>query len=185
MLLDPLIARTIGIGLGLMFALAAWHKASDAASFRVTLLEYQVLPDALVAPATRIVPIIEFLLALGWLTALYRPELTATASAVVLGAYGVAIAVNLVRGRAHFDCGCGFGGTHDREQFLSWGLVVRNAILTAAALITLAPASSRALGAGDYATLVAALIAAALLFGASNQLLANRAAIDLWRKPRD
>ena len=50
------------------------------------------------------------------------------------------------------------------------------------ALTTMLPAASRALGVGDYLTLVAALIAMALLFGAANQLLANRAAIDTWRK---
>ena len=50
-MLDPLIVRAISIGLGLMFLLAGYHKLTDGAAFRITLLEYQVLPEALVAPA--------------------------------------------------------------------------------------------------------------------------------------
>jgi len=38
------------------------------------------------------------------------------------------------------------------------------------------------IGFSDYLTMLAALLAGALLFGAANQLLANRAAIDTWRK---
>ena len=47
--------------------------------------------------------------------------------------------------------------------------------------MTLLPTGSRELGFGDYATLTAALLACSLLFGAMNQLLANRAAINTWR----
>ena len=54
---DPLIIKAISIGLGLMFLAAAWHKLSGAAQFRITLLEYQVLRDALVGLTSRIVPV--------------------------------------------------------------------------------------------------------------------------------
>ena len=107
---------------------------------------------------------------------------TAIASATLLGIYALAIGINLYRGRVHFDCGCSFGGKEDREQFLSGGLVVRNLVLIAAALVTLIPVSNRAIGPGDYATLAAVLLAATLLFAAANQLISNRAAINTWRK---
>lgn len=181
-MLDPLIVKAISIGLGLMFVLAGYHKLADAAGFRITLLEYQVLPESLVAPASRIIPIFELLLGGAWLFAWYGAGMTAYASAGLLGIYALAIGLNIARGRVHFDCGCGFGGKSDNEQYLSGGLIVRNLILIAAALLTTLPASSRALGFGDYATLVAALLAMALLFGAANQLLANRSAINTWRK---
>ena len=181
-MLDPLIVKTISIGLGLMFLLAGYHKFAEAAQFRVTLLEYQVLPESLVSPASRIVPIVEILLGGAWLFGWYQGGMTAITSVALLGLYASAISINLFRGRVHFDCGCGFGGQSDNEQYLSGGLVARNVVLIAAALVTTLPTPGRSLGLGDYATLVAALLAMALIFGATNQLLANRAAINTWRK---
>lgn len=51
--------------------------------------------------------------------------LSAAAALVVIGAYGVAMAVELLRGRTH-DCGCG-GVLGNRD--LSWALIARNGIL--------------------------------------------------------
>lgn len=180
-MLDPLIVEAISIGLGLMFLVSAVHKLNDSTQFRVTLIEYQLLPDALVVPASRVIPIVEILLGGGWLLSFYQQSLTAVASSILLGIYAAAVALNIYRGRVHFDCGCGFGGKNDREQYLSGGLVFRNLILVAAALLTLLPTGSRVFGFGDYLTLVATLLALALLFAAANQLLANRAAINTWR----
>jgi hypothetical protein len=182
--LDPLILKAISIGLGLMFVVAAWHKLTDSAGFRVTLLEYQVMPEALVAPSSRLIPVLELSLGAAWLLGWHAAGLTAISSAALLAVYAAAIGVNLARGRVHFDCGCGFGGKSDNEQYLSGGLVVRNLALIGAALLTLVPTSERALVPGDWLALLAALVAGVLLFGAANQLLANRAAINTWRKPK-
>lgn len=182
MLIDPLITKAISIGLGLMFIIAAYHKLAEAAQFRVTLLEYQVMPETLVAPASRVIPIVELLLGGAWLIGYYSQGMTAIASALLLGVYALAIGINIARGRVHFDCGCGFGGQSENEQYLSGGLILRNLLLIAAALVTLAPAGTREFGMGDYLTLVAVILAGSLLFAAANQLLANRAAINTWRK---
>lgn len=184
-MLDPLIVKTISIGLGLMFLFAAFHKLSEGSQFRVTLLEYQLLPEWLVSPASRIVPIFELLLGGGWLLSFYLQSLTAIGSAALLGIYTLAIGINIARGRVHFDCGCGFAGKSKNEHFLSGGLVLRNLVLIGAALLTLLPTGTRNLGFGDYLTVAAALLAGTLLFAAANQLLANRAAIDTWRKGHD
>lgn len=181
--LDPLIVKAISIGLGLMFLVAAWHKLADSAAFRIALIEYELLPGALVAPLSRVIPLAEILLGGSWLLASDVQSTTAIASATLLAVYALAIAVNIRRGRVHFDCGCGFGGKSDDEQYLSVGLIFRNLVLMGAALLTLLPAGTRDLRFGDYLTLIAALVAGALLFAAANQLLANRAAIDTWRKP--
>ena len=181
-MLDPVIITAISIGLGLMFLLAAYHKLSHGSEFRVTLLEYQLLPEWTISPASRVIPMVEILLGVSWLVPWSGQAITAVASAGLLGIYALAIGINLSRGRVHFDCGCSFGGKDDNEQFLSGGLVVRNLILIAAALITLLPATTRSLGFGDYAILVAVLLAATLLFTAANQLISNRAAINTWRK---
>lgn len=184
-MLDPLILKAISIALGTMFVVAALHKLSQGAQFRVTLYEYQLLPDALVPVAARVIPLVELLLGVGWFLSFFQPSLTAAGSALLLAAYTVAIAVNIRRGRVHFDCGCGFAGNNESEQYLSGGLLARNIVLIAAALLTLLPAASRSLGFADYLVLVAALLAGALLFAAANQLLANRGAINTWRKKLD
>lgn len=181
-MIDPLIVKAISIGLGLMFLLAGYHKLADGAAFRITLLEYQVLPETLVAPASRIIPIVEVLLGGAWLFAWYGAGMTAMASAGLLGVYAAAIALNIMRGRVHFDCGCGFGGKRENEQYLSGGLIARNVALIAAALVTMLPTATRELVFADYVILFAELLAMASLFGAANQLLANRAAINTWRK---
>lgn len=184
-MLDPLVVKAISIGLGLMFLFAAYHKLADAAQFRVTMLEYQLLPEPLIAPLSRIIPILEILLGGGWLLSYYTQGMTAIASALLLGVYTLAIGINIHRGRVYFDCGCGFGGKGDDEQYLSGGLIVRNLVLIGGALLTLLPVGGRALGFSDYLTLVAAILAVALLFAATNQLLTNRAAINTWRKRDD
>ena len=181
-MLDPLIAKAISVGMGVMFLVAAYHKLAEGPSFRVTLLEYQLLPEVLVSPMSRLLPLLELLLGASWLLAFYQQSITAIGSAILLGMYAFAIGINLMRGRHYIDCGCGFGGKSDSEQFLSGGLVMRNLILVALALLTLLPAIDRTLGFGDYATLAATLFATTLLFGASNQLISNRASINTWRK---
>ena len=181
-MLDPLIIKVISIGIGLMFILAGYHKLADGPAFRIALLEYQVLPEILIVPASWAIPFAELMLGSTWVFGWYATGMTAYASAVLLGLYAAAIVFNIARGRLHFDCGCGFGGKRNNEQYLSGGLVARNVVLSAAALVTTLPTPTRSLGLGDYATLVAALLAMALIFGATNQLLANRAAINTWRK---
>ncbi len=184
-MLDPLIVKASSIGLGLMFLVAAYHKFAEGPEFRATLYDYRVLPAALVPVAARVIPVVELLLGGSWLVFYYQPTLTAVASAVLLGIYALAIGVNLARGRLHIDCGCGFGGKTDSEQLITGGLVFRNLILLGIALLTLLPTTSRAFSAGDYVTLCAVLLVATLLFAAANQLIANRASINTWRKERD
>ncbi|MGI9204927.1 MAG: MauE/DoxX family redox-associated membrane protein [Woeseiaceae bacterium] len=184
-MLDPLIAKAISIGLALMFLIAAYHKFAEGPEFRATLFDYQVLPPSLVPLAARVIPVVELLLGGSWLVSYYQQSLTAVGSAVLLGIYALAIGINLARGRLHIDCGCGFGGRLDNEQFISGGLVFRNLILMVIALLTLLPVGARALGIADYVTLFAVVLVSILLFAAANQLIANRASINTWRKGHD
>ncbi|MGI9262356.1 MAG: MauE/DoxX family redox-associated membrane protein, partial [Woeseiaceae bacterium] len=94
-MLDPLIVKAISIGLGLMFLLAGYHKLADGAQFRITLLEYQVLPESLVPVASRTIPVVEILLGGAWLLGYYNAGITATASAALLGIYALAIGINI------------------------------------------------------------------------------------------
>jgi len=179
-MLDPLVLKLVSIGFGLLFLLAAVHKLTEFRKFRATFATYEIMPDALIAPVSILVPAIEGLLGTAWLLGI-QTGFVAIASAALLASYACAIAINLLRGRVHIDCGCSMGASAGRDQQLSWGLVARNSILIIAALAATLPASDRAIGIVDYVTLVAGLIAIVLLYGAANQLLNNGAAIGTWR----
>jgi len=183
-MLDPLILKAISVGFGLLFLLAAIHKFSARQQFRVILEEYQLLPQGLVGPTARVIPVVEMILGGGWLF-VYRPTLISVASAILLALYTAAIGVNLYRGRIHIGCGCSIAGSDENDQQLSFGLIVRNCALVAIALIAVFPAGTRELGVLDYITLLSVLLAGALLYATANQLLINGAAIGTWRNKHD
>lgn len=183
-MLDPLVLKLVSICFGLLFLLAAVHKMAAFESFRSTLAAYQLLPTVLIAPFSILVPVFEVLLGLTWLLSIEAVPV-AFASAILLAAYTAAIGINLLRGRVHIDCGCGMVSSAGRDAQLSWGLVVRNTMLIIAALAASLPSSDRVIGPLDYVTLVAALLAIILLYGAANQLLNNGAAIGTWRNRHD
>jgi len=183
-MLDPLVLKLVSIAFGLLFLLAAVHKLAEFQKFRATFSAYEILPGALIAPVAILIPAIEALLGAAWLLSI-QPVIVAIASAGMLATYTSAIAINLMRGRIHIDCGCSMGASAGRDQQLSWGLVARNALLVAAALTATLPATERTVGVLDYMTLVAGLLAIVLLYGAANQLLNNGAAIGTWRNRHD
>lgn len=183
-MLDPLLLKLLSICFALLFLLAAVHKLTSFHSFRATLSAYELLPEASVAPAGLAVATFELVLGIAWLLA-YQINVVAIASAALLVAYTTAIAVNLLRGRVHIDCGCGMARSAGGDSQLSWGLVIRNAILISAALAATLPATPRSIGVFDYVTLFAGLLAIVLMYAAANQLLSNGAAIGNWRNRHD
>jgi hypothetical protein len=92
-------------------------------------------------------PPLEAAVALGLLVGATRP-LAGAAAALLLGVFGMALAVNLARGRTSIDCGC---FRSDLRQALSPALLVRNAVLMAAALCLVPVAGGAALPMPGYA----------------------------------
>ena len=125
----------------------------------------------------------EILLGFAWLTGV-ASTLAAPLTALMFLVYGLAIAVNLLRGRLHISCGCGLGNSSGDNQPLSWLLVFRNILLMVMAIVPMLPATGRTLAPFDWFTLVLALLAAALLYFGGSQLLQNQSAIRSWRNPR-
>ncbi|HEX5789044.1 MAG TPA: MauE/DoxX family redox-associated membrane protein [Woeseiaceae bacterium] len=169
-----------------LLLLAASHKVFSLAVFRAVLRDYALLPDAFVAPASVAIPVAEAMLAAAWLAAaanVLAATAAAAATVALLTAYTLAIAVNLLRGRRYISCGCGLAG--GGAEYLSWGLVLRNAFLVGVALLAAAPVPAYASGPGGYAVLVVALLAAVILYAAAAQLLRNGAAIGAWRQARE
>jgi hypothetical protein len=175
--MDPVPHLALRAALALLFLSAAAHKLRDGAAFRARLTAYDLLP-ARAVPAAAVLPIGAELLAAVWCAWPTASPAWGAGPALLLAAYSAAIAINLVRGRAHIDCGCGA-----ESQPLSGALVVRNALLIAALLLVAGPPRPRALVWFDIVTAAALLMAMCLLYAAVNRALANRhaAAITLTK----
>lgn len=138
-MIDPLITIVIATSLAILFLLAARHKLSAPLRFEAQLAAYRLLPDSLLTPVARALPWLELAVAMGMLFATTRP-IAGVLAASLLTVYALAMAINLKKGRAKIDCGCG-----DAPQPLSPWLLLRNAVLVSGALLMLAPAVPRRL----------------------------------------
>lgn len=185
--MDPLVLKAISIAFGVLLLCTTRHKLASREHFRAVLADYRVMPPAFVPAAAWAVTGVEGLLGCGWLLSGFVPAVaaaTGAATAALLSVYTLAIAINLLRGRVFISCGCGLSVAHSDGQPLSWGLVSRNLLLVALAFMATVPLSPRTQGLVDYLTLAAMLPVLALLYLAANQLLANAAAINSWRRVR-
>jgi ABC-type proline/glycine betaine transport system permease subunit len=165
-MIDPVIELSISFALALLFAAAAWHKVSDRIRFGAVVRAYDLLPSWLLAPAARLLPLLEGSIAVGLL---YPPsrEVAAIAAVPLLALYTVAISVNIARGRREIDCGC-FAASA-RVPLSNW-LVLRNLILMVAACVLLLPIRTRTLIWVDGLTVATALITLSLLWTTGQRL---------------
>jgi hypothetical protein len=168
--LDPVLAHALAAGAALVLLTGALQKVRDWQDFRAALAAYRLLPEVLVVPAALALPALELIAGLALLAVPYRSA-GALLTVALLATVTAAVAINLLRGRADIDCGC--GGAEGRQR-LSWGLVVRNLLLMAAVGVGAQASAPRALGAIDYATLAFASLAFYGLYACASQLLANR-----------
>lgn len=165
-MIDPVIDISIRFALALLFAGAAWHKASDVHRFEAVVRDYHLLPASWVSAVSRLLPLSEIVLALGLAYGPTAPVAACGASAVLLG-YAAAIGLNIARGRRDIDCGC-FASSSQAP--LGLGLVARNLGLAGASLLTLIPERERPLVWIDWLTVSMALIVLSLLWLASQRL---------------
>jgi uncharacterized protein (DUF58 family) len=63
-------------------------------------------------------------------------RLLAVPAAALLMIFAAAMAINILRGRSHIDCGC---GRSQLRQPLHWGMVVRNLLLAALVAVHAVP----------------------------------------------
>jgi hypothetical protein len=146
----------VRIAAALILFTAAVAKMRSWRTFEGVVANYRLLPNALSRGVAWVLPPAEFLLAIALLFGAPGSELAASA---LLSVFGIAMAINLLRGRTHIDCGC-FDAT--LKQPLRWSLVVRNAVLV---LLLIAAARSReSAGAFDFATLLLGVLGGAAFF---------------------
>jgi hypothetical protein len=176
---DPVLHGLVALGFGGLLIGAAWHKLRAPAAFNAALRGYDLLPDILLGPVGRLLPILEAAIGMLWLSTV-APEVASAATAMLLLLYAAAMQINVLRGRVHIDCGCALPGSRPGAT-LSGALVVRNLMLGLAALSALLPVSAREFGAVDVILLIVASITLFLLTLAIGQLFNNHADIRSWR----
>lgn len=157
MVAAPLPSNVVAVFLAAVFMRGVLHKINDPA-FIGTLADYRLLPEWALRFAVPALIGAEILTVALLVLPVTRP-VGAVLAIAMLAIYAAAIAVNLLRDHREIDCGCGGAG-----DFISWGLVARNALLTAMVLPLLhRPAIAIADGAYSPAGLAATLFCVAML----------------------
>ena len=174
--MDPLAHLVIALGMALLLLSAAVHKLMDFTGFSRILADYEVMPSWLVPTAGRAVVVFEVMLGVAWLVQ-FTQVLVVGGTMWLLASYAGAITLNLMRGRVHISCGCG----GNDGQPLSWWMLPRNLILIVAAMSAILPVTDRNLGWADGLLATVTLFVLVFIHLAVTQLLANAAAIRVWR----
>jgi hypothetical protein len=169
MTLDPIFIIASALAVAVLLASAATHKLRAPGRFARQLADYQLLPEALVRPIGRVIPLLELLIAFALLVPFSR-AIAAVCAAGLIALYAAAIGINLWRGRRDIDCGC---AGPDQAQPLRPILLARNAVLVALALLASSTPIVRDLGLFDGFVTVAASAVALLIYAAADGLLAN------------
>jgi hypothetical protein len=169
MTLDPIFIIASALAVAVLLASAATHKLRAPGRFARQLADYQLLPEALVRPIGRVIPLLELLIAFALLVPFSR-AIAAVSAAMLIALYAAAIGINLWRGRREIDCGC---AGPDQAQPLRPVLLARNAVLVALALLASTTPIVRDLGFFDGFVTVAASAVALLIYAAADGLLAN------------
>lgn len=169
---DPIIVYAALAVLAAILWLGLLDKLRHFAEFEGAVAGYRLLATWLHRPFA-------LMFVSGELTAgmlLLWPQ---TRAAGALGALSILLvasagmAINLLRGHTHVDCGC--GGLAHATTGLTWWLVVRNGLLAGLALIVLGHArlASRDLGWLDGVTFFGLTLALLGLYLVFNQLIAS------------
>jgi hypothetical protein len=165
--MDPALGILVSCAFALLFAHAAWHKWREQQRFAATLAAYRLLPGWLTAAGGYLVPSVETAIAVLLLVPRARP-LAALTGTVLLLTYGLAIGVNLRRGRRDLDCGC--TGPADRRPIAAW-MIWRNLVLAMVLGANVAAWGDRPIGRIDALTILAGLVAIVLVYATVDRLV--------------
>jgi hypothetical protein len=152
----------------LVLARALLHKLTARVEFAATLAEYHILPARWSAAATVLIALLEGI-AIFAIVAPARRQQGAVLAAALFVMYSAAMAVNLLRGRDHIDCGCGGPG-----QPLSWVLVARNLLLIAGCACIVSCDMPALLGVAECVTAAGLVPLLWLLLILFDRILGNR-----------
>jgi len=177
--MGPVIDAVLGQGAGMaawsvrlaiaaIFLEAAQHALQERETFAAAIGAYRILPGSWSGGASFAVPALQ----LGSSFALMVPQATRAGAGLALAVlllFTVAIAINLQRGRRDIDCGCGGGAV----QTISPALLLRNLVLCAGLVMSLASPPRIHFGAAATVGLAGFGVFLTGLYFATNQLLSN------------
>lgn len=166
---DPIFIIASALAIAVLLASAATHKVRAPLRFAKQLADYRLLPDSLVRPSARLIPVLELVIAFALLVPACR-SWAAWSAACLIALYATAIGINLWRGRRDIDCGC---AGPDQAQPLHPILLLRNSVLVGLALLASVSPIVRDLNVFDGFVTVAASSVALLIYAAADGLLAN------------
>lgn len=181
LLLDPVVSRALSATLTVILLTGGWQKLRDSALFKARLEDFQLLPESWLPPVTLLLPLWEVF---AGALLLFSPTRGGAALLTMglLFVVTVAVVINLARGHAAIDCGCGGLGGHVGEQTLSWTLVARNLVLLAAASLVTVEELPRMLVWIDYLSVAGGTLGLLGLYVTANQLMANEPRLQAMRK---
>jgi putative oxidoreductase len=119
-----LVSRVLCVLVAIVFAAAAVPKLIDPGSFANDLLNYRILPEALVGWFALFMPALELVIALALLWPRFQRGAALLATALLVS-FAVAMAQARIRG-IDLSCGC-FGAAF--ESKVSWLTVARSLLL--------------------------------------------------------
>ena len=173
--MDPALSLTAAVAVAGILIASAVPKLQAMAYFEGIVVDYQILPEAPARWFARTLPWLELLVALALIPPLSR-SLAAGVAAVLVCAFAVGVAVNLLRGRNRMDCGCSALSQPAAGETLSWPLLGRNVFLLVLLAMSAGVDSGRALRALQWVDAMSVIFGSAALLGlylAADQLLAN------------
>jgi len=102
---ESIISVMAPVFLALVLIAAAIPKFRKADEFVGIIANYRLLPDALVTPFARVLPMVEVVCAVGLLVPMLRSGGGWMAAGLFI-LFALALGINIGRGRTHIDCGC-------------------------------------------------------------------------------
>lgn len=110
--------------LGAIFLVASFHKIINPAQFAKIIYGYQLVPDPAINLTAILLPFLELVAGAALMAGLF-PRSAAVIINGMLGAFIIAISINLLRGHT-FDCGC--FSISDAGSSAVGGLLIRDLV---------------------------------------------------------
>ena len=166
---SPIVVVALMLLLSYVMVDAGLHKLRRPIRYGGIVSGYKILPWSAGAWTARFIGSLELLIGLLLLVPAVHSSV-AWMGALLLFVYLLAIALNLIRGREHIDCGC--GGTSDSQPLSGW-LLLRNAVLIGAALVLANGSANLTADWLLWLFAIAAGVAFVLLYRIGNLILSN------------
>jgi hypothetical protein len=157
---NSLFSETLVLWIAMVFAMAAVGKLVAWEELAGVVQNFRVLPRSWSLPVAFVLPPLEAAVAIGVLLPTTR-VVAAAGAALLFAVFGVALALNLYRGRPLIDCGCFRSGL---KQPISWAVVVRNIVLTLAALLLVQSAGAASLSPLGWVMAIGAAVTLVLCY---------------------